>query len=81
MIENDEQVVLKILNLECNFDTQSFNYHQVDVMAMERLMKSKYLILSFGFCGQSMVVEYSPIEGSDLINNNKLSKNGPLLLG
>ena len=81
MIENDEQVVLKMLNLERNFDIESFNYHQVDVMAMERLTKSKYSILSYGFCGQSVLVEYAPLEGRDLIKNKKLSKFGRLLLG
>jgi len=80
-LTENEQVVLKMLNFDRDYDTESFYYHQVDAMAMERLTKSKYTIHSYGFCGQSVLVEFAPNEGRDLIKNKKLSSFGRLLIG
>ena len=68
-------VVLKMLNLYRNFDPESYAYHQVDAMAMERLTKSEYSIHSHGFCGQSILVEWADGEGRSMIKNKKLSTN------
>lgn len=75
------KIVLKMLNLDRNYDEESFRLHQVDAMAMERLTRSKYTINAYGFCGQSVLVEFASGEGRALIKNKKISPFGRLLIG
>lgn len=69
----DNPVVLKMLNLNRNFDPESYAYHQVDAMAMERLTSSPYSIHSHGFCGESILVEFADGEGRAMVKNKNLT--------
>lgn len=80
-LTENEKIVLKMLNFDRTYDTESYSYHQVDAMAMERLTFSKHSIDAYGFCGQSVLVEFASGEGRDLIKNKKLSSIGRLLIG
>ncbi len=79
--KEQEQVVLKMLNFDRDYNEESFHYHQIDAVAMERLTFSKFTIQIYGFCGQSVLVEYAPQDGRSLIKNKKLSSTGRLLMG
>lgn len=79
LTENDS-VVLKMLHFARDFDAESFYRNQLDAMAMERLTRSKYVIDSYGFCGQSVLVEFAPHNGRELIKNKRISPSGRLLL-
>lgn len=71
--------VLKLLQLEREFDEESFRNHQIDSIAMERLSKSRHVVDEYAFCGQSVVTE---VGGSarDWIKNNTVGSYHRLLL-
>ena len=51
---------MKLLKFEKReFDHESYAYHTIDAMAMERLTSSKSIIDEYGFCGQSVLTEYA----------------------
>eukprot|EP00546_Thalassionema_frauenfeldii_P002611 CAMPEP_0178932348 /NCGR_PEP_ID=MMETSP0786-20121207/22536_1 /TAXON_ID=186022 /ORGANISM="Thalassionema frauenfeldii, Strain CCMP 1798" /LENGTH=490 /DNA_ID=CAMNT_0020609567 /DNA_START=100 /DNA_END=1569 /DNA_ORIENTATION=+ len=65
-------IVFKQLHLKRSFDHQSFSYHQTDAMAMERLSSSDFVIDSYGFCGQTILVEWAPISARELVKNETI---------
>jgi hypothetical protein len=69
--ENDT-LALKMLQLSRDFDQESFGYHQVDAMAMERLASSRFVVNSYGFCGQSVLVEGAPQDARSLIKDETI---------
>lgn len=67
-----QQIVLKTLRYNREFDLESFQLQYVDSMAMERLTSSPYIANEYGFCGQSVLTEFATNSGRDLIKNKKL---------
>lgn len=65
-------IVLKTLRYNREFDEESFQLQIIDSMAMERLTSSPYIANEYGFCGQTVLTEYAPKSGRDLIKNRKL---------
>lgn len=60
-------VVLKMLHLHRQFDHHSFEAHSMDIMVMDRLTASPYVVNSYGFCGQSVVTEFAASTGRDYV--------------
>jgi serine/threonine protein kinase len=67
-----QNIVLKTLRYNREFDEESFQLQIIDSMAMERLTSSPYIANEYGFCGQSVLTEYAPKSGRDLIKNKRL---------
>jgi hypothetical protein len=65
-------IVLKTLKLNRDFDYQSFQLQNIDSIAMERLTASPFIANEYGFCGESVLTEYAPTSGRDMIKNKKL---------
>eukprot|EP00980_Cylindrotheca_fusiformis_P011194 scaffold2563_cov124-Cylindrotheca_fusiformis.AAC.25 len=59
--DDHDTVVLKTLKFEHNFEDAHFEHDRVDAVAMERLTSSKHVINIFGFCGHSVMTEYSDV--------------------
>eukprot|EP00536_Pseudo-nitzschia_multiseries_P015098 jgi/Psemu1/216852/e_gw1.820.11.1 len=57
--------VLKMLHLHREFDTRSFEAHATDVIVMDRLTASPYVVDAYGFCGQSVLTEFAESSGRD----------------
>ena len=70
--QGNESVVLKMLHLKREFNFESFGFHQVDAMALERLTKSQFVISSYGFCGQSTLVELAPKDARSLTKDESI---------
>lgn len=70
--QGDDNIVLKMLQLNREFDHQSYSYHQIDAMALERLTFSKFVVTSFGFCGQSTLVELAPQDARTVIKDESV---------
>lgn len=70
--DGPQEIVLKTLRYDREFDEESFQLQYVDSMAMERLTSSPYIANEYGFCGQSVLTEFAPKSGRDLIKNKKL---------
>ena len=70
--DGPQEIVLKTLRYNREFDEESFQLQYVDSMAMERLTSSPYIANEYGFCGQSVLTEFAPKSGRDLIKNKKL---------
>ena len=60
-------VVMKVLHLHRRFDEESFNAHGTDIMVMDRLTASPYVVTAYSFCGQSVVTEYADTLGRDYV--------------
>ena len=60
-------VVLKMLHLHRRFDRQSYNAHSTDVIVMDRLTGSPYVVNAYGFCGQSVVTEFASSTGREYV--------------
>ncbi|CAB9531456.1 Serine/threonine-protein kinase (Partial), partial [Seminavis robusta] len=65
-------IVLKTLRYTRDFNEESYQLQYIDSIAMERLTSSPYIANEYGFCGQSVLTEYAPKSGRDLIKNKKL---------
>jgi len=70
--EDPESIVLKTLRYDREFDHESYQLQNIDSMAMERLTSSPYIANEYGFCGQSVLTEFAPQSGRDLIKNKRL---------
>jgi len=55
--------VLKMLHLARSYNQATFQSHQRDAIFMESLQASPYVVKEFGFCGQSVVVDYARRDG------------------
>lgn len=60
-------VVLKMLHLHRRFDQQSYSAHSTDVLVMDRLTASPYVVNAYGFCGQSVLTEFASSTGRDYV--------------
>ena len=60
-------VALKMLHLHRNFDQQSFEAHTTDIMVMDRLTASPYIVNAYGFCGQTVITEFATSTGRDYV--------------
>jgi serine/threonine protein kinase len=68
-----DNVALKMLHIHREFNEESFSHHKVDAIAMDRLTRSNFVILSYGFCAQSTLVELAPHDAHSYVKNNSLS--------
>jgi hypothetical protein len=66
-------LILKVLNLQRPFETESFAIHAVDSIVMDRLTASPHVVSSFGFCGCSTVTEFATQSGRDTIKQETLT--------
>lgn len=64
-----DNVVLKMLNYNREFDEQSMQAHAIDSIAMDRLTSSPYTVNEFGFCSQSVLTEWAPTGGRDHVKS------------
>jgi hypothetical protein len=60
-------VVLKMLHLHRQYDRHSYEAHSTDIMVMDRLTASPYVVDAYGFCGQSVVTEFAASTGRDYV--------------
>jgi len=60
-------VVLKMLHFHRQFDRESFEAHATDIIVMDRLTASPYVVDAYGFCGQSVVTEFAKSSGRDYV--------------
>jgi hypothetical protein len=60
-------VALKMLHLHRNFDKQSFEAHATDIMVMDRLTASPYVVNAYGFCGQTVITEFATSTGREYV--------------
>jgi hypothetical protein len=66
------RAVLKLLSFKRRFDHRSAYAHAVDIMAMEQLTASPYVINAYGFCGQSVITEWAPTSGRDYMKQETI---------
>ena len=76
MLDNEvsnifEAAVLKILLPSKKYDKQTLESHRVDALVSEYLTSSPYIIDIYGFCGNSVMVEYGEgtLEGYHMNHN------------
>lgn len=60
-------VVLKMLHLHRQYDRHSYEAHSTDIMVMDRLTASPYIVDAYGFCGQSVVTEFAASTGREYV--------------
>jgi len=78
----NETVVLKLLRYHNReFDHESFRYHRIDAMAMERLTSSPYIVDIYGFCGESVLTEYATGSARLHLKNKHLGSKERLVMG
>ena len=61
--EKERLLVLKMLHLGKSYTKSSYEQHQWDALIMETLQSSPYTINTYGFCGQSVIVDYARRDG------------------
>ena len=71
-VEN-HNVVLKMLSLNRAFNKVSMDVQAIDIMAMDHLTASPYVINAHSFCGQSVATEFAPSSGRDFIKQDHIS--------
>lgn len=70
--QSPTDLVLKILQLNREFDDESYNMHEMDAKVMDHLSSSPHIVISYGFCGQSVMTECATSSGRTLIKDPKL---------
>ena len=65
--KRQSSVVLKMLHLHRQFDHKSFAAHSTDIIVMDRLTASPYVVDAFAFCGQSVITEFAASTGRDYV--------------
>jgi hypothetical protein len=60
-------VVLKMLHLHRQYNRHSYEAHSTDIMVMDRLTASPYVVDAYGFCGQSVVTEFAASTGREYV--------------
>jgi hypothetical protein len=60
-------LAVKMLHLHRNFDAQSFAAHKTDIMVMDQLTASPYVVNAFGYCGQTVTTEFAASTGRDFV--------------
>jgi serine/threonine protein kinase len=66
---NNNTSVLKVLQYSRSFDSESFERHALDVIVSDHLTASPYIIDAYGFCGQSIIQEWAPSGGRDVVKS------------
>ena len=64
---SSSSVVLKMLHFHRQFDRKSFEAHATDIIVMDRLTASPYVVDAYSFCGQSVVTEFAKSSGRDYV--------------
>lgn len=72
---------LKLLQLDRDFNEESYSMHQMDAMVMESLTASPHIIDSYGFCGQSVLTAFAESSGRARIKDQALRWVDRLRLG
>lgn len=62
-----EDAVLKMMKSEHTVDHRNFDRHRRDAIVMERLQNSPHVVSIYGFCGNTVLTEYSGVSLSDFI--------------
>ena len=70
---SSESAVLKTLHLHREFNRYSFEAHSKDIIVMDRLTASPYVVDAYGFCGQSVVTEFASSTGRDHVKRYDIS--------
>lgn len=70
-VQNDT-AVLKVLQYDRIFDTESYERHALDVVVSDVLTASPYVIDAYGFCGQSIVQEWAPSGARDFVKSYEI---------
>jgi serine/threonine protein kinase len=70
---SNNTMILKVLQLDREFDAESYEIHALDSIVMERLTASPYVVSSFGHCGQSVLTEFAQSSGRNLLKDTTLS--------
>jgi hypothetical protein len=65
-------LVLKLLQLDREFDKESFSMHDMDAIIMDVLTASPYIVDSYGFCGQSVMTSVAASSGRALVKDSNL---------
>lgn len=69
---NNDTAVLKVLQYARNFDSESFERQAMDVIISDLLTASPYVIDAYGFCGNSIIQEWAPSGGRDVVKSYDL---------
>lgn len=64
--------VLKMLHMKREFDVESYEAHEMDVMVMDKLTSSPHIVNAYGYCGQSVLTEYAPTGGREYVKSYDL---------
>jgi hypothetical protein len=67
MVNHTSSVILKMLHLHRSFNYESFKAHATDIMVMDTLTASPYIVSAYGYCGQSVVTEFATSSGRDYV--------------
>jgi serine/threonine protein kinase len=70
--DSPRSAVLKLLQLNRDFDEESYSIHQMDAIVMESLTASPHIVDSYGFCGQSVLTAYAESSGRSRVKDPKL---------
>lgn len=68
-IEEGSTLVLKMLQLTKEFNRDATDGHIMDILVMDHLSSSPYIVKAFGYCGQSVLTEFANASGSSVIKN------------
>lgn len=77
---DSEEVVLKTLNWDRDYNDEATSSNTVDAIAMDKLSASHYTVNSYGFCGQSVLTEWAPVGGREHIKSYGLGSRARLKL-
>jgi len=72
-IYKEETVIMKTLIWDASYTKERYNYQRVDALATERLTSSNHVVNAYGFCGNSVLNEFS--DGGDLFHYMKENEN------
>ena len=78
---SSSSVVLKMLHLHRRFDRQSYEAHSTDIIVMDRLTASPYVVDAHGFCGQSVVTEFAESAGRDFVKRYDIGSRERMKIG
>jgi hypothetical protein len=62
-----EYAVLKMMKSEHPVDQRNFDRHRRDAIVMERMQNSLHVVSMYGYCGNTVLTEYSGVTLSDYI--------------
>lgn len=77
----NKTAVVKLLRLSREFDHESFEYHRVDAVVMERLTSSPYVVDVFQHCGQTVYTEFASSSARTHIKDESFGSLDRLRMG